>query len=61
LGRPASPPLLGADNPLGVAVFGAAVVRMMGLGPKRFQLPLPVLAVVIGGEWIFELFRFRVF
>jgi hypothetical protein len=45
--------------PLGVVVFGAAVVRMMGLGPKRIQIPVPVVAMA--GEWIFELFRFHVF
>ena len=46
--------------PLGVVAFAAALVRMMGVGPKRIRIPAPALAVVIAGEWFFELVRFHV-
>jgi len=45
--------------PLGLLVFAAAAVTLAGMAPKRIRLPVPALAAVLGGEWIFELARFH--
>jgi hypothetical protein len=46
--------------PLGLVIFGLALVTLSGRGPKRIHLPVPVLTLGLVGEWIFELFRFHV-
>jgi len=47
--------------PLGLVAVGAGVVTLTGWAPKRIRVPVPVLALLVAGEWIFELARFHVF
>lgn len=47
--------------PLGLVVAAAAVASLVGVLPKRIRLPVPVLALAVGGEWLYELIRFHVF
>jgi hypothetical protein len=46
--------------PLGLLAVFLALVTVVGAAPKSVRLRYPVLAVVLGGEWIFELVRFHV-
>ena len=47
--------------PLGLLAVFLALVTVAGAVPKSVRLRLPVLAVVVAAEWIFELVRFHVF
>jgi hypothetical protein len=46
--------------PLGLLAVCLALVTLVAGAPKNVRLRYPVIAVVLGGEWIFELVRFHV-
>jgi len=46
--------------PLGIVIVVAAAVTLLGRLPTRIRLPVPLLAVAVAGEWIFELARFHI-
>ena len=48
-----------AAAPLGVAVLAVAVAVVLRAAPARLAVPRWALAVGLGAEWVFELFRFH--
>jgi hypothetical protein len=46
--------------PLGVAAVVAAVVAVVGRGPRTLRVPSVLLGALLAGEWLFELHRFHV-
>lgn len=46
--------------PLGVVAVAAAVIAVLGVGPRTFRVACPLLIGVIGLEWVFELVRFHI-
>jgi hypothetical protein len=45
---------------LGVVAVAAAVIAVLGVGPRTFRVARPLLIGVIGLEWVFELVRFHI-
>lgn len=45
--------------PGGLVLAALAVLTVLGLGPKRIELPVVAWVVLLLGEWLFELHRFH--
>jgi uncharacterized protein DUF2752 len=45
--------------PLGLLAVAVAFLALIGALPRTLRLPLPVVAVGLGAEWIFELARYH--
>lgn len=49
-----------AAAPLGITLVAASLVAVTKLLPARMLIPWPLVVAGIGGEWVFELFRFHI-
>jgi hypothetical protein len=49
-----------AAAPLSVTLVAASLVAVTKRLPARLIVPWPIVVAGIGGEWVFELFRFHV-